>query len=93
MKILGTNYSLSFKRNIQETRTAPTTGGGWESFGDSTSKAGVTVSKQNAMKIAGVYSAVRVITDSLSLLPTGLFKQENGKREKVQRVQQVISKP
>jgi HK97 family phage portal protein len=81
MKILGTNYSLSLKRNTQKTRTAPTTGG-WESFGDVKSNAGVTVSKQNAMKIAGVYSAVRIITDSLSLLPTSLFKQSGDNKIK-----------
>ena len=81
MKILGTNFDISLKRNTKETRTAPTTGG-WESLSDSTSKAGVSVSKQNAMKIAGVYSAVRLITDSLSLLPTGLFKQEGSNKTK-----------
>ncbi len=55
--------------------------GGWDSM--TSTKSGVSITKQNAMNIAGVYSSVRVITDALSSLPTHIIKDNGNTKEKL----------
>lgn len=55
---------------------------GWEdlfSYGPTSS--GKTVNQTNAMKVAGVYGCVRVLSDSISKLPFQVFQKANGGRE------------
>lgn len=48
--------------------------GMWES--NQTSKSGVQITKNNAMTIAGVYSAVKVITDAISQMPINVITDD-----------------
>jgi HK97 family phage portal protein len=60
---------------------APTGSGLWESMTQTSS--GVSISKHNAMTISGVYSAVRVLSDAISILPIDVIQERNGSKEKL----------
>jgi HK97 family phage portal protein len=45
-----------------------------------TTSSGVNVSQENALQITAVYAAVRLITDSISMLPIDAFVRTNGER-------------
>jgi len=45
-----------------------------------TTNSGTIVTQENAMKIATVYACVRLISDSISTLPVGVFRRINGER-------------
>lgn len=45
-----------------------------------TTNSGTVVTQENAMKIATVYACVRLISDSISTLPVGVFRRINGER-------------
>jgi len=66
MRIPFTNIQIG-TRAIENVRSISSSA--WETLGGTPSKSGVTVTKDNAMTIAGVYSAVKVITDAFSTLP------------------------
>jgi HK97 family phage portal protein len=47
------------------------------------SNSGVSVTKENAMTISGVYAAVRVLTDAISILPINVIETKNGVSTKI----------
>jgi len=53
----------------------------WETMGGASSS-GVTISKDNAMTLSGVYCAVRVYADALASLPIHVIKENGRNKEK-----------
>lgn len=53
----------------------------WENMSTSSSS-GVTINKNNAMTLSGVYSAVRVYADALASLPIHVIKESGRNKEK-----------
>ncbi len=66
MRIPFTNIQIG-TRALENVRSISASA--WETLGGTPSKSGVTITQKNAMAIAGVYSAVKVITDAFSTLP------------------------
>jgi HK97 family phage portal protein len=79
------------KEVISESRSI-----GWDDFDNLTSpsKSGVSITKDNAMAISGVYAAVKLLTDSISSLPVHLIKETKDKKEKdyTNPVYKIVSK-
>ena len=65
---------------VRSTSSSWLSSGMWES--NKSSKSGVSITKQNALSIAGVYSAVKVITDAISQMPIQVIKNEGDNRIK-----------
>ena len=54
----------------------------WETMGSGASSSGVTITKENAMTLSGVYSAVRVYADAIASLPMHVIKVSGRNLEK-----------
>jgi len=54
----------------------------WGTGGDVefTTNSGVVVTQDNSLKISAVYSAVRLLTDTISTMPVDTFRRINGDR-------------
>ncbi len=80
MNIFG--YEFTFSK--QEQRSNGASGNemyGWASLSGTAS--GSSVTKDNAMTISGVYAAVRVLTDAISILPVDVIQSNSGVNTKL----------
>lgn len=66
-------FSRFFPEKVKDERSTNFLSSGFESIMGK-SKAGVSVTNDNAMNIAGVYAAVRVISDAISSLPVSIIE-------------------
>ena len=73
----GTRLKNVFFPSEQRTISADA----WENIG-TPSSSGVTINKNNAMTLSGVYSAVRVYADALASLPIHVIKETGRTKEK-----------
>lgn len=73
------NWFRTSKETNKESRSIE-----WNDFDNLTSpsKSGVSITKDNAMTISGVYAAVKLLSDSISSLPIHLLKETKDKKEK-----------
>lgn len=77
IKIAGKEV-LSFGRNAETTLTGAKI---LELFGGATTASGVSVNEEKAIGLSAVYSAVRVISESLAVLPLQVFKRTSKGRD------------
>ncbi|HDL7382269.1 TPA: phage portal protein, partial [Yersinia enterocolitica] len=54
---------------------------------------GLRVSSQKAMRLTAVFGCIRVLAESVGMLPCNLYKSANGRREKVpkERLSKLLS--
>jgi len=79
MKIPFTNIQFGVRamENVRSISSAA-----WETIGSSSTKTGVTITKENSITLSGVYNAVQVYADSISSLPISIINESNGARVK-----------
>lgn len=78
---MGLRSYLSNMLNGTAERTSDVLKGTWQSMGGT--KSGVSITKENSMTIAGVYTAVRVYTDAIASLPTHVISDTGEEKRKV----------
>jgi len=79
MKIPFTNLVIGTTNETRSSSNNAFLSGAWQS---SKVNSGVSVTKENSLSIAGVYSAVKVITDSISSLPIHVMKESGNTKLK-----------
>ena len=77
---MGLRSYLSNMLNGTAERTSDVLKGTWQSMGGT--KSGVSITKENSMTIAGVYTAVRVYTDAIASLPTHVISDTGEEKKK-----------
>ena len=80
LKIAGKEV-LSFGRNVENPQYPLTAKALSDLFTGGPTAAGISVSENNAMNLSAVYSAVRVISESIAVLPLQLFAKTDRGRE------------